>query len=560
MAGQAEWTFESVDRELAGRLCSTLGCPEPVAACLVNRGLADPDEAARYLRPSLEDLHDPIALPDAKLAVDRMGRALQNGDNIAVFADRDIDGIAGAAIIDRLLAGFDQPVLTKIPGKYDGYGLKVEYIDEIVAADVDVLVTVDAGTTAIDPIDRAGERGIDTIVLDHHSPPDEEPNVAAHVNPRLDRSDYPHDGLAGGGVAFKIGQALFEATGEDAIEEYYKYGLPLAALATVGDYAELTTENRAIVRGGFERLEDCDLPGLINAVGHVGVDSLRDLGWSLIPLLNAGQEHRDGSFMLEVILAEDDARFQEHLDRLERYREQRREDRRERKAHLDDCIERQVDPETDAILLVETERYVGGGSMYDVSGSFGKPVVAYRRKGTGYQGGGRSDQDVDLYALFGACEDLTEDVWGHPGAAGFRVDEANIDAYLRCLDAEFRQRYDPQDLRPTIEVDARLEPTSLERDLVDAIEELRPFGNGNPEPRFLIEDLEVSQRQWFGRNNEHFKLRPTVGSFTAVSWQATGRYEEVDAGARLDLVGTLAWDEYEGLPRVTIEDWRPAAA
>ncbi len=566
MSVDTEWVFQTPDPGTVRRLVTELGVPEPVARAVANRGYTDPRSARRFLEPSPAEINRPSSLPDIGAAVERIEAALDRDETIAVYADRDVDGISGAAVLVTLLRDLEAAVEYCVPGKWDGYGLHADHVDELAASGTDLLLTVDCGTTALEEVGRANDAGLDVVVTDHHQPEERLPEAVACVNPRRDDSAYPHDGLAGGAVAFKLGQALVESRAPTRIERYHRYALPLAALATVGDYVPLDLENRAIVREGFDRLFDCGLVGLVETASHVGVESVRDVSWSLVPLLNAGQEAEAGEFTLEVLLERDPARCSTAIERLEGYREERRRERAERREHLRECVEAQIDPETADVLVVEVQRYVGGGAMSQLSEEWGRPVVTYRRRDGGYRGGGRTAPDVDLLEVFEASSDLLEEYWGHPGAAGFKVSPGNLEPFVAGIAETVRTRYEVDAFRPTVEIDGRLDPDRLDRSLLEELARLEPFGNGNAEPEYLLEGVEVARCEFFGDDERHCKLFPAGDAeevaFTVVCWDGAGSFEDVvDGGlvadpAVYDIVGTLSFDDYAGTPQVNVTDYR----
>lgn len=554
---ESTWIRPEIDATAVNRFADELGCPEAIAAILHSRGLDSPEDARQFLHPTLEDCYDPFDLPDIDPAVDRLHSAIAHQESILVFADRDIDGVSGAGILVTLLEDYNAEVDYLIPDKYDGYGLSEDHIDEAASRGTDLVVTVDAGTTAHDPIDRATSTGIDVIVTDHHVPEEGLPHARSIVNPSRNDSDYPNPDLAGGAVAYKLGEAFLQRHDDDTLDEFRRFGLPLAALATLGDYRDLTIENRAIVREGFERLDTCQLPGLLQTAEHVGVSTMKDLGWSLIPLLNAAQEDRAGEFMLEVML--DHGNWQTDIETLETYRQQRREQRQEQREHLEECVRQQCNPHEDAIFIIETEQYTGSSAMHAISEQWGKPVVTYRPKNGHYQGGGRSDPDVDFVELFEACSEWLDDYWGHPGAAGFRVSSDNLEPFRERLRTVFSERYDTEDLGPTLEIDAVLEPTEIDNSLPDQLQALAPFGNGNPEPMICVPGVKIIECETFGNNDAHLKLLPNDGlGFSAISWNGSDAFEGIEVPVSLDIVGTIESDDFAGQPRIVIEDLRRA--
>lgn len=553
---ERDWQHPSTDTATVNLLVEALGCPRPVATVLANRGFSDPLAARRFLDPSLADLHSPRNLPDIDLAVGLLSDACESNARIAVYADRDVDGGCGGAILVRLLENLGAEVRYSAPGKYDGYGLNTDVVDELTTRSVDLLVTVDCGTTAHEEIDYARSQGMTVLVTDHHPPEGELPQASAVVNPRRQDSHYPNPNLAGAGVAFKLGDALIDTARPTRKDRYYEWALPLAAVATMGDYMDLRQENRALVREGFERLFESGLPGLVETARHAEVESVQDLSWSLAPLLNASQESRDGEFMLDLLLAEDTNTVTGMLSDLGKYRAQRRAAQADQLAHLRDCIAAQADPD-DSLIMVETEEYVGGAALNQISEEYDKPVVAYRSSNGGYRGGCRSKSDIDFRHIYQHVEHLLEDSWGHPGAAGFTVAAENMDAFTEHLRKSLEDVYDLADLRPTIDIDGAISERQLSRELSDAIATLGPFGPGNEEPVFLLQGVEIESYEFFGDEDDYCRLTPAGSSaYTLLDWDGAVEVDSLEIPCRCDVAGTIGYDTFREQPSVSITDIR----
>ncbi|WP_254863074.1 single-stranded-DNA-specific exonuclease RecJ [Halovivax gelatinilyticus] len=557
---EPEWVEPEFDPGTVESLAESLDCSSVLASVLVSRGYTDPVEAERALDPAVEAIHSPAQLPDIDAIVSRLDAAVERDEFVAVFSDRDVDGITGSAILTSVFEDLGVSPVSRAPEKWDGYGVSEEHVAELVSEGVELLVLVDCGTTAHDPIDQAIDAGMDVVVIDHHDPEATLPAASACVNPRRADSEYPNLDLAAGALAWKVGQAFVEARAPLRIAEYHEMALPLAAVATLGDYMPLTVENRAIVREGFSRLSESDLPGLDQTVDHCGVESMRDIGWSLVPLLNAAQEAESGELMLELLLAEDAGEIEELIDRLEGYRADRRRQRAERLAHLEACIDEQLDPSSVDVVFVETDQYVGGGPMSEVSSRWQRPVITYRRSDTGYRGGGRTAPDIDLLELYEACDELLETYWGHPGAAGFRVSEANLAPFKRRLTETLRTRYDPADLRPSIDVDATVEPTTLTPGLVEDFDRFGPYGSGHDEPIVLIENVDIVSAEWFGSDDSHWKGIPGQGAgVTFIDWNGDVVESVGFPSGACDIAGTLSIDSFDGSVTVSVKAIRSAS-
>jgi single-stranded-DNA-specific exonuclease len=529
-----------------------------LASVLVNRGIKDPAAAEHALDPRASDLHPPRRLPDIETAVNRIEAAIELEEDVWIFSDRDVDGITGLTILLTLLQEFDISATPRVPGKWDGYGLSEDAVAEFIDHEVDLLVAVDCGTTAHEAIGQATNGGIDVVVIDHHDPDETLPAMTACVNPRRSDSDYSNPNLAAGALAWKVGQALVETIEPLNIEDFHRKALPLAAVATLGDYMSLTVENRAIIREGYARLEKCDRPGLVQTADHCGVESMRDISWSLVPLLNAAQEAESGELMLELLMERDAVRIETLIERLEAFRTERKQQRSERLAHLEACFRDQVDTHSGMVFFIETEQYVGGGPMSELSDRYYRPVITYRSAEGGYKGGGRTAPDVDLLELYQACDDLLETYWGHPGAAGFRVAEENLTPFKRALRETLRDRYDPDAFRPTIDVDVTVEPTALSVTTVEELDRLGPFGSNHDQPLVLIENVDIAHGEWFGDENAHWKGRLAgTEDVTIIDWNGDTIEPDNELPISCDIAGTLSIDDYMDSVAVTLEALRP---
>lgn len=546
------WEIADPGEAEVASLSNALNCHPLLARVLLNRGIEDPETARRFLEPSLDALYPHHDLPDVSTAGDRLERAVAEGETMTIYGDRDVDGVTGAALLLRLLQDHGATVGYRFPEKYDGHGVHASHIHELADRGTELLVTVDCGTDSERTLDHARDAGMDAIVLDHHPHEGDLPPAVGFVNPTREDSDYPNDALSGAGVAFKTGRAIVDRLDAD-LAEYHAYALPLAGLATVADRARLGLENRALVCLGYERLDACPLVGLRAIADHCEVTSVRDLGWSLAPLLNAAKEDRSGDLMLRALFARDEDRIATLVDRLEEYRAQRKTERRERLAAFEACVTDQA-TEADDVLVVETPEYPGSAPE-TIARRSGKPVIAYRPKNGGYRGVARADLDIDLRALFEACGDLLEEYWGHPGAPGFFVASEQVDTLVASVQRELFDRYSDDELRPRLDIDATLLPEEVSADVVAAIEQLRPFGTGYEEPKIKLEEVDICRRDTFGADDRHVAFEPAQGTYRLLHWDGADRMEPWEGPGRYDVVGTIAWDDFGDCPAVSIIDF-----
>jgi len=552
---ETTWHIRTPDKDKIDQLIKELGCSEVLARILVNRDIKTSKKARQFLSPSRSIFHAPSLLPDIQGGVKRIKNALERNESLLIYADRDIDGVSGCAILKLAFELLGSDVVHYIPKKWDGYGLNEDAVHEIAEKNIDLVITVDCGATAVEEIQIANDLGLDVIVTDHHDQSSDHPPVEALINPKRHGSDYPNRKLSGGTVAFKFARKLVEELDPKCQEDFLDEALPLATLSTLGDYMELTIENRAIAHEGFDRLNDTSLPGLEKLVRHCDVESLSDLSWSLIPSLNAAQEDESGDLMLELIMAEDEERISEIIAKLENYRENKKEQRRQRKEHLQECFEDQIAPEESKLYFVETDQYVGGMAMHQLSEDWGRPVIAYRENNGYYQGGGRAEADIDFIELFEEHEHLLEDYWGHSGAAGFKIEGENLRTFKESASEYISTNYSKDDLRPKIEIDAELSLDQITPELVEEINHLEPYGNGNFEPQFLLKNIQLSDKKFFGENQEHLKIYSSKKTIELIWWNYENR-QALESDENYDLVGKISWNDYKQKPMFKILDLR----
>lgn len=546
-------TPEDLDR--AAGLAAALDLPRTAGQVLVRRGLDDPDRAARFLEVGIDDLHDPLALAECGEAARRISDAIERGEKIVVHGDYDADGICGTALLVRGLRRLGALVEPFLPDRQrDGYGVATRLIEHAGERGIDLLITVDTGSTASAPLGRARELGIDVIVCDHHRFEERPEGVAWFLNPLRTDSGYPHTALCGAGVAQKLLAAVHRLHGRDD-----QPGLDLAALATVADQVELNRENRALVRLGLASIEGRPVPGLkalldVCRIDGSGLDA-RDVGYQLAPRINAAGRIERARSALDLLLADgaaDAARRAAHLDRLN---QQRRElDRAVTADALDQA--RQLVEGTDPAALVlwsgEWHRGVVGIAAARVVDTFSRPAMLFAVEGELAVGSARSIAGVDLKAALDRSAALFERYGGHAAAAGATLRTDRL-GELRGQLADAVEALERAPVARPHFVDAVLEPGDLQPKLAGFLYSLGPFGTGNPAPRLAARGARPSAAPRLVKE-QHLRLGlhhgpdeiSVIGFGRAQSWMAVA-----SAAARLDVSFDLRhrpgsrWSEWE---------------
>ena len=556
------------DEAAAQRIADALGLKPLAARLLVRRGIRDAEAARAFLEGGPETLHDPFEMLGMREAADRVLEAARRGERIRIYGDYDADGVSATALASLLLkelgADFDHAVPHRT---LEGYGLSVPAVEAAAEAGVRLILTVDNGISAVEPIARARELGIDVVVTDHHEPPPELPDACAIVNPKQPGCPYPFKGIAGVGVAFKLAHALL---GRPPLE-----WADFAALGTVADLMPLTDENRFIVRHGLELMKRTRRPGLRALASVSGIDpaamTAEAVAFGMAPRINAAGRLKHADPAIRLLLTDDEAEAAAcaaELDALNRERQR--------------LVERMVE-EAEAIRAekVRAAEAAGGreplvivaaaeGWNVGVAGIVASKLIErhYRPSlvfdidpETGLaKGSARSIPGFDLHAALTACAELLDHYGGHQAAAGMtlRADRLpELEARLNGLAAEWLTA---DDFIRKLEIDLVCSPEEATLEAAEQLGRLEPYGIGNPRPTLLVADVPVRSARTIGKDGRHLQITPQgpPGTFEAVGFGFGDWAARLSDTARADLVGELGVNEWNGRrkPQLIVRDLR----
>src|SRR4051794_19362944 len=495
----SRWHCEPYKVDAALRLSDALGVSAPVATVLARRGFTDPAEAERFLAG--EERHDPLSLPGAAGAVERIREHVRRGSRIAVFGDYDVDGVCSTAIMLRTLRALGASPAWELPSRFEeGYGLSAAAARRLAGQGVGLLITVDCAVTAVDEVAAAREAGLEVIVTDHHRPAERLPDCTV-VHPALGGYGTPE--LCASGVALKLCEALLGA--EAAAER-----LDLAALATVCDLVPLCGENRRIVREGLIELSRTRKPGLRALMDVAALEpsevSEQALGFRLGPRLNAAGRMQRADASLELLMTDSPERAAEVADELDLLNRDRREAETSILFAADAACAGQAHQ---AAIVVAGEGWhpgVVGIVASRLVERWRRPCVVIALDGESGRGSGRSISAYDLHAGLSACSEHLGRFGGHRAAAGLDIEAGEVDAFRRALAAHAAAALSPDDLFPVEWVDAVVPGGDLGLDLAEDLELLRPFGMGNPQPTLLVPSARFERVTGMGEEKEHSRF------------------------------------------------------
>ncbi|MCC7509251.1 MAG: single-stranded-DNA-specific exonuclease RecJ [Planctomycetes bacterium] len=564
------WCVASQRAALVHELTGSLRIPDYVARALVNRGVRDAESASHFLQPSSLHIEDPFAFRHMERAVDRIRQALSRNEKILVQGDYDVDGSASAALLVNFFRLLGREVEVSIPSRAeDGYGLNERIIRDAAAAGVKLLITCDNGTTANKEIALAAELGIDTIITDHHTVGETLPPAHSILNPHIKEETLKFRDLCGAGVAFKLAWALLQrVSGQSTLDEPYKDFLAtaqsLVAMASIADVVPLTGENRVLTRSGLRLMPDSPNPGiraLMETSGMSGVPSGTDVGFKLAPRLNAGGRLGRETLALELLTARSYGQAMTLAQEADTLNKERQGVDRNLTRLAEDLVNSDATYQSDRVLVISHDNFhpgVVGIVAARISRRFNKPAVLVAMKGGTGRGSGRSIPGFHLYNALNDCASLMNRFGGHEQAAGLEITRENMGQLRRAVN-EVADRHVMQAdyATPTLSIDARIGLSELDVGGVRLLETLEPFGQGNPEPLFMSEDIEVAAPpQVVGRGTGHLRLMVKQAgniAFKAIGFNMGTRIDEVAKGSKVRMAFKPKISNFRGYPEVELE-------
>ena len=493
---------------------------DPVIARLIrNRDVQDKEEIRRYLHGTVEELASPHLMKDVDEAVEILRNKIKEKKQIRIIGDYDIDGVVSTFILLKGLKRVGAYADTYIPDRVsDGYGIHEHLIEKALADGIDVIVTCDNGIAAYNEISMEKEKGMTVIVTDHHEIPYKEtengrelifPPADIIVNPKQPDCRYPEKRLCGAVVALKLVTALYEACGipERELEDFIELG----AIATVGDVMDLQGENRILVKEGLKRLSHTSNKGLRELIRANGLEdgeiTAYHVGFVLGPCINASGRLDTAARSLKLLCAETEeeaAKLAGDLTALNQSRKALTEEGKEEAIRIVEETEIGQDRVL-VIFLPDCHESLAGIIAGRIREKYNKPVFILTKGETMVKGSGRSIESYSMFDELVKCDDLMEQYGGHPMAAGLSIKEENVEEFRKRLNENCTLT--EKDLRPKILIDVPMPVSYINKELVEEISLLEPFGKGNTRPLFAQKGLRVLSSRILGKNRNVAKLQ-----------------------------------------------------
>ncbi|MGE5279325.1 MAG: single-stranded-DNA-specific exonuclease RecJ [Deltaproteobacteria bacterium] len=540
------WKIKDPDIAAKDALAAELGVSSLFAQILLNRGLTDTDAARRFLRPALEDLHDPFRMKGMERAVARLREACARKERVFIATDFDADGVTSCALLETELKRRGADVRHYVPHRLkDGYGLNEEAVRQAASWPAGVFVSLDCGVTSVAEIAALKQAGLFTIVIDHHEPPDTLPPADAILNPKQRDCPYPFRDLASVGLAFKVAQAM----GADDLYDY----LDIVAVGTIADVAPLIDENRIFARHGLDRLTGTVRPGLRSLMEAAGVAdkkmSARSVSFALAPRLNASGRMDTAHASLDLLLCGDPEEARALASSLNDNNRLRQQTEERVMAEAVEMIEKDVDLDAEPVIVLCKEAWhpgVLGIVASKIADRYYRPAVVISLQEDVGRGSARSVPHFHIYEALSQCAALLKEFGGHQFAAGLTVDRSRVAELRRRLNDVGRACLETADAAAVLEADAEIPLSLAGEDLMRALEQMSPFGEGNPRPLFVTPHLRVRSRpSVVGRNTLKFWVTDGSATLEAVGFGMGGLLDTVTNGGVVDLAYRLGWDTWK---------------
>ena len=537
-------------------LCKKTGLSEMVTKILVQRGIETIEQAETFLRPRLEDLHDPDTMLNMEKAVTRLNQAILKHERIMVYGDYDVDGTTSVAMVSSFLEGLDVQIVPYIPMRYqEGYGVSKEGVDRARKSGCTILITLDCGTKDFEALNYAASFGIDTIVCDHHVPADELPNCFALLNPKQPNCPYPFKELSGAGVAFKMLSALIPHIGL-TMDSVYDH-LDLLALSIGADLVDITGENRILAFHGMRNLGESMRPGIRAMLQVAGIEeapkTVRDISFSLGPRINAAGRVGHALTAAKLLMANDEGGALELANQLETMNQARRE--------IDEDLTEEAiaqmaeQPPGRSCTIVTGEGWHRGVLGIVASRLIEQrycPAIVLSEENEILTGSARSVPGIDINAAFEKCKHLIDQFGGHPMAAGLTIRRENMAEFTKCLNNAINDQTSGVILQPSVAYHMPIHLNELNPVMYREFEQIGPFGPGNEVPVFMAEGVVTSiPPRTVGHGGRHLKLVVQASEnpenrFEAIGFGMGERIDEVRGWRSFDLVFTLARNTFRG--------------
>ncbi|MGG8496803.1 single-stranded-DNA-specific exonuclease RecJ [Tenacibaculum sp. TC6] len=511
------WTFKpKPDEEEVIKIAKELEIDTTLASLLVQRGIKTFNEAKKFFRPSLNDLHDPFLMKDMKLAVERIESALSNNENILIYGDYDVDGTTAVSLVYSYLKETYANVATYIPDRYDeGYGVSFQGVDFAVDNEFSLIIALDCGIKAVDKVQYATERGVDFIICDHHKPGKEIPKAVAVLNPKQEDCKYPYKELCGCGVGFKLIQALEERKNND-VKNLMPY-LDLVATAIAADIVPITGENRVLAYFGLQVINSNPRSGIKAIIHQLQKKELTitDVVFIIAPRINAAGRIKHGNFAVSLLTELDFDTALTEASGIEQFNADRKElDGKITEEALQQIQKNNEQTKFTTVVFDESwHKGVIGIVASRLTETYYRPTIVFTKSGDKLAASARSVKGFDVYNALDECTEFIEQFGGHKYAAGLTILPEQYENFKVKFEEVVSRTIDKDLLIPEISIDAELDLCDITPKFYRIIKQMAPFGPQNMKPVFYTSSVrDNGYGKQVGMDNSHLKLNIIYGA------------------------------------------------
>ena len=496
--------------ETVTHLAQALGIDPLLSSLLVQRGITTFDQAKRFFRPSLEELHDPYLMQDMDLAVKRIQQAIEAQENILVYGDYDVDGTTSVALLSSYLKTYYPNIATYIPDRYDeGYGVSYKGIDFAQDNDITLIIALDCGIKAIEKVAYASKKGIDFIICDHHRPGAKLPKAVAVLDPKRDDCSYPYKELCGCGVGFKLIQALGSDRGQ-TIEDLLLY-LDLVATAIGADIVPVTGENRVLAYYGLQVINSNPRVGYQAILKQVNKSTLTitDVVFIIAPRINAAGRMKHGNDAVRLLVETDPKNAAQWASEIELFNADRKDaDKQITKEALAQITQaNEQEKNTTVVYKKHWHKGVIGIVASRLIETYYRPTLVFTKSGDKLAASARSVKGFDVYNALEGCAQYIEQFGGHKYAAGLTLQEKDYPDFKVQFEKVVSKTIDPKLLNPEINIDAQLDLVAITPKFHRILKQFAPFGPGNRQPVFMTQNLkDTGYGKCVGADKTHLRL------------------------------------------------------
>lgn len=566
MAIDKKWIVrEPGNPALVRQLASELGIDQTLANLLVQRNIKSQSEARAFLKPQLDQLHDPFLMKDMDKAVARLSTALESKEKILIYGDYDVDGTTAVSLVYSFLRKYGEDNLEYyIPNRYtEGYGISYKGIDWASENGFTLIIALDCGIKSVEKVNYAKERGIDFIICDHHLPDEFLPDASAVLDPKRTDCSYPFDDLSGCGVGFKFMQA-FASTKSIPFESLLPL-LDLLVVSIASDLVSITGENRVLANFGLKQLNQSPRKGLLSIIKLAGLEkhmiTIDDIVFKIGPRINAAGRMESGKTAVDLLTSRNDNDARTIGDTINSHNNDRKNEDRKitlEASEMAAAVSDFANKKSTVVYNPDWHKGVLGIVASRLVENYYKPTIVLCRSNGFITGSARSIPGFDLYDAIENCSDLLENFGGHMYAAGLTLTEENFEPFSQKFEQFVSSKITAEILTPVINIDTYLDFKQITPRFFNVLKQFQPFGPGNLSPVFISERVyDNGNGRKVGSESGHLKLELIQEDdfhrhISAIAFNRSEHFEHLKSGNPVDICYSIAENYYRGIANLQL--------